>query len=520
MRQPQPKEITWVSQFGGVYQSTPGERIPLGAWSDALNHRFTLSGELTARPGAEKIVTEAGGLPIISEFMADFDGTIRRLVATMTKVYELLDNDTLSLLYTFPTSHHRPTFAQLLEASSTVVVFGNGKDRAQKWDGSTVSDCVADTPNGRPIVWSNYLGFFDIDGYPGLVQFAIAPNDPDSWYDINGDGIYLYAVGQVTSAYPYAGGLIVFTVTRADFYTGDPGLGFAPNPLSKVVGCVEHFTVVDCDGLLFWVGRGGGYVWDGGGVFPSDLLTSPHDNTKSNIGEDARTFTWEDMTVFSSAYLPAKKQLWLSGQKRPIPGGDIVNRTWIYFFDYAAWMPWDLEARSLSVYAPISGMQEEILMGSVDGSIRKLAFGTYSDVSASTTTEYQFYLEAGDLDMGAPNHEKTFRGIHFHVRKPEGDLITAARTIHVQLMGDFLSDIQQSGDVDITSPGFILGVSILGTDALAPFREDEKFIRFGIRTKHFRFKIFGEGADNAAAISSLGLELRGGPKKETLVRSA
>ena len=520
MRAQQPTDIVWLDVFSGVYQSTPGKRVPVGGWVDALNYRFTLSGEITARPGAAQIVVEPNAAPIVSEFIADFDGTVRRLVATKTKVYELLTDDTLSLVYTFPTSHHRPTFAQLLEASATVVVFGNGKDTAQKWDGTTVTACTADTPLGRPIVWANYLGFFDIDGYPGLVQFAISPNDPDYYYDINGDGIYLDAVGRVTSVRPFGGGLTVFTETRADFYVGDPGLGFSIQPLSKSVGCVEHFTGVDCDGLLFWIGKGGGYVWNGGGVFPTDLLTSPRDISRSNIGEDAKAFTWDDMSVFSAAYLPAKKQLWLSGKKRPIPGGDSVARTWVYFFDYGAWMPWDLEATALTTYSPTAGTQEEMLMGSVDGSIRKLSYGTYVDVATAATTTFQYFIESGDMDLKAPNNEKMFRGLHFHVRKPEGDLITAARSIHVEIKREFLPDLIQSGDVDISSGGFILGVSVLGIGALDPFEEDEKFIRFGVRAKYFRFKIFGEGADNAAAISALGVEARGGGKKVTLVKAA
>jgi hypothetical protein len=515
-------ETFWIRRFGGVVQDAIPEQIPVGMLADALNYELTPEGGLHPRLGY-KLYAPTGtpdGRAIKTIFAADFDGTIRLLIATDQHVYEFAKaTDTWSLVYTIVnTAAKRMTFCLLNAATAPVVVFGNGADDLKKWDGTTVSNCL-NAPIGRPVAFKNYIAVFDIPDHPGRVQFAVNPGDTDTW-SYGGQIKTLEMRGKVTSIYPFGGGLVVFTDVRTEYFVGDPDYAQTMSVLSETIGCASHETVVDCAGYLTWLSQAGVVTWNGSAMFPSSNLSDPDVSdgvVRSRCQRDIDRIAWDQRGLISAYYDPAKKKYYLSAKLRAVIGGDAFWRTFVYDFKYGGWFPWDLECTGADIFVE-SGQRQVPLVGTSSGALLARSTENFYDEGLASNREYPYWARFGDYDFDAPNHEKLFREIILGAGGVIEDVLPGDRTLNISLRGEF--DRIAVDDVEMENPtgGFRLSISVLGDRLSSGYRFAEPRQPIAIRCKHINWRIHGQGSGNAVNLTAIAFSYKPTVKRSVLTK--
>ena len=511
------QQPVWIRRWGGVCQGAVPEHIPLGLFSDALNYEITQAGGLAPRMGFHfaSALPAPDEKPIRTIFPADMDGTVRILVATSLNVYEYTPdlNKWSPSLYSIVggESAARMTFALLNGNACPMVVWGNGADPMQVWDGSTVIPCAGTAPMGRPISYKNYLVVFNIVGSPGKVQFGIIPGDPNTWTS-GGQEKFVEMQGKVTGVFPFSG-LVVFTETRTELFSGDPDQAQGMAVLSATIGCQVHESAADCGGVLVWLSQGGIMAWDGGS-FPSVNLSSPDDSAsvdavRSCVQRDVDLIEWKHPELISGVYDPLRRRYMLAAKARKTPAGVLISRTLTYDFRFKAWLPWDLDASFLAVTVSPVTRRQVVLAGLSCGHISKQISSAPSDEihgeAPHSYREYDFWAKSGDHDLGDPDMEKVFRAITICSTGSAGVGITGARTFKAKFRGEF--DRTDGGEADIaTAPtGFVLGVNVLGDALSASDAYLEKRGPLALRAIHINWTFFGKGRAQAMVLSAFAL---------------
>ncbi len=521
------QETLWIRKWGGVCQGSVPEHIPLGMFADALNYQLIENGALSPRFGFDLVaqgIPAPDGKPVKSILHADMDGTYRLLVATTHHVYEVtLGDGAWNCLYTIvDTGAGRVTFAPLNGNAGPLVVWGNGSDPLQQWDGTSVTE-LTDAPRGRPVAFKNYLTVFGIAGEPGKVQFAAYPGRTDLWTR-GGVELYVEMQGQVTSAFQFAGNLVVFTRTRTELFAGDPNQVLGMSVLSSTIGCVTHETVADCGGILTWLSQSGVQAWDGGGAFPAANLSNPDDSThpdvvSSRIQRDLDLIDWTSADAITGLYDSVRQRYLLSAWIRPIAAGEAEPRTWCFDFRFRAWHPWTLEATALAMFMKEETGRLAVIAGTSTGYLREQGWSRFKDEdSPATYTEYDYWAQSGAHDFGEPNTEKTFRAITVGSSGGIYPWVSGARTIQVMFTGEFYRISGGTATGTTPAQGFVLGTSVLGDEITEPeSRYFEKRVPIALRAKHLTFKWFKTTTENRIAVSAFGISLIPGGKRHILV---
>lgn len=511
-----------VTNWGGVIQDAIPGNIPLGMFSDALNFELTRQGGLHPRLGFAKYATTPtpDGRSIRQIFWADLDGDLRLLVSTDQHVYEFIRaSDTWSLIYTMTsTSTKRMGFALLNANTAPIVIFGNGVDPLKQWDGTTVTNCVG-APVGRPVAFKNYIAVFDIVGYPGKVQFSINPGDPDVWI-YGGQEKYLEMRGKVTSIFPYGGGLLVYTETRTEFFVGDPDYAQGMTSLSETIGCSSHETVADCGGYLTWLSQAGVVVWTGGAAFPTANLSDPepiNGQLFSTIQRDIDRIDWNSRELISAYYNSEKKKYYLSAKLINYVGSEPFWRTLVYDFKYKAWFPWDLEITAAEMIVDDRNRQLA-LSGTYEGLLRYQTSDTLADEIASGSNEYEFWVKSGDQCFGTPFQDKVFRELIFSIGGVVEDIPPGNRTLKVDIHGEFSRYGVNDIDVNQTSGGFTLDISVLGDALTEGYRLAKPVTKIALRAKYFNWLVSGSGIKQSVNLVGLNIGYRPYSRRSTLVK--
>lgn len=506
-------KTVWIRRFGGVVQNAIPEQIPLGMFADALNYELTSDGGLHPRLGYKLYAAAAApdGKPIRTIFAADFDGVIKLLVATSHHVYFFVkSSDTWTSIYTITnTTAARMSFCLLNAATAPVVVFGNGADALQKWNGTTTSACTG-APIGRPIAFKNYVCVFDIPDHPGRVQFAVEHGDPDVW-SYGGQIKTLEMRGKITSAFSYAGGLVVFTETRTEMFVGDPDYAQSMNVLSETVGCAAHETVCDCQGMLVWLSQAGVIAWNGAATFPTTNLSDPDTSdgsARSRVQRDVDRIAWSSRDLISAYFDPARKKYHLFAKLQASLGGEVFWRCLVYDFKYGAWFPWDLEGTAAETFIDSSTGRQTPLIGTFEGTILTRSTEVLTDAAVGSTRGYDYWARSGDYDFEMPNHEKIFREVIFAFGTNIEDTSLGPRTITIALRGEF--DRISAADASVVSEtgGFVLDVTVLGSELAEGYRFSERMVRVAIKAKHINWRFFGSGSGNAVNLTSMAFSFR------------
>jgi hypothetical protein len=515
-------ETVWIRRFGGVVQDGIPEQIPLGMLADALNYELTAEGGLHPRLGY-KLYAPTGtpdGRPIRKIFAADFDGTIRLLIATDQHIYEFVKaSDTWTSIYTIAnTSAARMTFCLLNANTAPIVVFGNGADPLKKWDGTTVENCE-NAPVGRPVAFKNYIAVFDVPNQPGRVQFAVNPGDPDTWV-YGGQIKALEMRGKVKSIFPFGGGLVVFTDVRTEYFVGDPDFAQSMSVLSETIGCASHETVADCAGYLVWLSQAGVVTWNGSALFPTGNLSDPDVSDgviRSRVQRDIDRIAWDHRELISGYFDPARKKYYISAKLRAVIGGDAFWRTFVYDFKFGGWFPWDLECTAADIF--VENNQRQVpLVGTNTGALLDRSKESFSDEGLVADREYPYWARFSDYDFELPNHEKLFREILIGAGGVVENVPPGDRTLNISLRGEF--DRIAVDDVEMDNPtgGFRLSISVLGDRLSAGYRFAEPMKRIAIRCKHLNWRIHGQGRDNAVNMTAIAFSYKPTVKRSILTK--
>lgn len=511
-------ETLWVHKWGGICQGRFETDIPVGFFRDTLNYYISSTGAIAPRAGFSSLTRTPDTLPPVAIFPMDWDGALNIFVSTEEHVYRITftiaEVPVWTLIHTWTTDAAKVTFAPINTSTAPHIVFGNGADTMQKYDGTTTTALSADAPKGFPVAYKNYLAVFGIPNYPGRVQFNINNGDPDAWL-YGGIPRTLELQGTISAVYPYTG-LLIFTDRRTEMFHGDPDQAEGQSTLSETIGCVEHKTVVEAEGVLVWLSYSGITYWNGGGVFPTGVLSDPEGERISNISEDMRRVSWQDRKSFSFTYNPVLRQLLAAVKLIKTDYSGTEFRTYMYDFYNQAWFPWDLEAYTMAVSISPTSSQARTLCGMSDGTIAFAQPGqsnaSHRDEKAAGYREFDYYIHAGSYDFGTLEHDKVLRAVTFRLSPTSGS--EGVREIEMSFYGDFLNT--SISDTTELSFGFVLGVGRLG-DLLTGVSNLEQRRPVAIRAKHLGWKIQGAGSVNSMPIQAIGLSFRAHSRRSIMV---
>lgn len=511
-------DTNWVNRWGGICQGRFETDVPAGFFRDTLNYSISSTGAIAPRAGFSSLTRTPDNLPPVSIYPMDWDGALNIYISTKSHVYRVTftvaEVPVWTLIHTWTTDATRVTFAPINTSTAPHIVFGNGADTMQKYDGTTTTALPADAPKGFPIAYKNYLAVFGIAGYPGRVQFNINNGDTEVWL-FGGIPRTLELQGTVSAIYPFTG-LLIFTDRRTEMFYGDPDKTEGQSVLSEVIGCAEHKTVVEAEGMVIWLSYSGITYWNGSGVFPTGILSDPEGERISNISEDMRRVSWKDRKLFSFAYNPVMRQLFalVYLTKKDYSGTEF--RTYNYDMYNQVWFPWDLEAHTLAVSISPTSSRAMTLCGMSDGTIAYsqpgLSNALHRDEKAASYREFDYYIKSGSSDFGTSEHNKTVRAITLRLSPASGS--EGVREIPLTFYGDFLSTGAQK-TIEL-SFGFVLGVGKLG-DLLSGVENLERREPLAIRSKFFSWAIQGKGSINSMPIQALGVSYRAHSRRSTMV---
>lgn len=138
-----------------------------------------------------------------------------------------------------------------------VIIFTNGKDFAQKYDGSTYTIINGTGSKTDPKFATEFLNRLVVSGYTSNVSaIAIsAPNDDEVW---SGGGAIEINVGDVvTGLRAFRDTLYIFCENSIKKLTGSSSSDFAVNAVTDSIGCIAGDTIQEVGGDLLFLAPDG-----------------------------------------------------------------------------------------------------------------------------------------------------------------------------------------------------------------------------------------------------------------------
>ena len=252
---------------------------------DSQNIVLEQLGALMLRPGTTpyRSVPVYGEEPVTSlhEFIQR-DGTGHTIAAAGPAICRLGSTAWNPLKEDF-SSGRRFSFTN--HSMNDICLMVNGEDGYFKFDGNSISEVDPYEPTQEE---ETEIGLNSIPGKAKIVVYhryriwlINVENYPDRAYfcgtDINGNIMYDYfpttnwlrssnTRGEaITAAVSFRGNLFLFTANTIRVVTGADPEEFAMQDVSNNVGCIGPRAIKEKDGLLFFVGIDGFYLFDGNG---------------------------------------------------------------------------------------------------------------------------------------------------------------------------------------------------------------------------------------------------------------
>lgn len=523
--------INWISQWRGVCQGVFDLKIPPGFFKDALNFDITRTGGIAPRQGMDMLSQTPDGEAIINTKTFDWNGTDRTFIATPLHVYEFSfdasGDPEWTELHEYAAACERITFALFNAATTPFLLFGDGVNLIKKFDGTTTADIDPASPIGFPFEYMNYIVVWGIPGNPGKVQFSALPGDTAAWTS-GGVPITLETEGTVTGLANYVG-LVIFSGRKTRIFHGDPQAPQGLDVLSETIGCVEHNTIIEAEGLLVWMSYNGIAFWNGSGMFSTGFLSEQEGRRLSNISEDMHQVDWSLSKQFAAHYHFDTRKIFMHLKIIPKDYSESLDRTYVFDFKNQAWLPWDLETRSMTILIAnikhtVDGSDVFIprtllLIGTLDGTLGILGEGSpqvlLRDETVSGEREYDFYFTTGAFDFGDPNLAKTIRAIMVRLWRQNTPGMDGVRRVNISLNGDFREAVVD--DSSLRCPfDFVLGVSKVG-DPLSINFPTEVGQPTALKTKYLSLTVHGKGNINGVIIDSLGIAVKPHSKRRGMI---
>jgi len=258
--------------------------------------------------------------------------------------------------------------------------------------------------------------------------------------------------------------------------------------LDTNVGCVSNRTVVNIEGVIYWLSRDG-HIYRMSGFKP-ERVTEAIPNTIASLTASALT----NACAINHRQL---RQYWCcvrrgtSTTNNFVVVVDYLNNE-IFFYD-------GMEINSIANFKDSSG-EVKTYFGDRNGKAYITNNGN-SDNPNSVETGIDFYRYSKMFNLSEPNKEKRFRNIKLTVNN-EGDF-----TSEVSVTGDFGATggqaltLSHNGGEDLLGSTFTLGTSELGKKEDLPTRND-----IALNARYIQIKVTNDQADQPVIVRDMSFE--------------
>lgn len=315
------------------------------------------------------------------------------------------------------TGAEKMVFDKVHFAGTDYLVFCDGVNAPSHWNGSTVTDISdASIPDPSLVVsFKNSMFFAGMSASPNEVVFT-APLTLDDFASGNGAGSFAID-SPVTSMIVFREELYIFAARRIYKLTGNTSADFVLQPVTREIGCENHFTVQEFAGDVVFLGADGIRTVAGTDKIGDVELGSISRNIQS-------VFTAQtDRDEFDSYVIPSKTQYRLSFTKANTNNGDTTGVIMVRKGDNFEFSTTKGLKMSCSDYDTIL-TTETIVHGDWDGYVYKDEEGPSWDGSA-VIGKYR----TPDITFGDPGIRKAFQRLIINYT-PEASISTRLRLLY------------------------------------------------------------------------------------------
>lgn len=475
--------ITTFDDFsGGLDDTTPSTKLPIGRAQRARNWNFIPGGGLEKRNGSIKLnssaVASGAAITHLGEFVKS-DDTKFLMGTAGTDLFKMdaMDGtwDALSLSLTSG-QDILVTSAKL----NDLYIIANGNDAPQKFDGTSAAALGGSPPTGKIIITVNNFVFIgNITGNKSRIQWSDLA-DPETWTATNFLDVDPNDGDEVTALGALFNNLYIFknrSISRMPIINTP----FSKERIATKLGCVGRRAIVNVGGThLFFMTPDGRFI-----TFDGSVVTDVSSKRILNLiaGLNATRFKFASMEDFQT-----RRQIWIT-----LSGAGKTTHDTILIYDYTAgitngaWMQHTgIAANSLlSIIDQRSGSTEKelLLTGDFSGFARIQDNGTTND---DGTGVIDAFWETGWNFFASQPNIKVVRAGEI-LATEEGDF-----SVDFKVGFDFETDFQLTETLTLAASGAQWGSAIWGVDVwsgknilqipviLGGFG---KAIKFGIQSK-------------------------------------
>jgi len=282
--------------FKGWVPDYPVDELPPDAFStasnvEALRGRVRKMKGYAAWSGTVTRLTEADGTPATPLALANYeqyDGTVFGVVLSGKRAWKSDGDDWTLLTATTLDGGSEVTWTTM----SDLLIWSNGGDAPQKWDGLNDQAALGGSPQICKIVvhWDDRLWLASTTesstDYPYRLRFSEV-GDPEDWTGDNSIDLLSATdppqFGGITAVMPLGNMLLCYCpnavwritkLTASPFYEQDPHL--------DGIGCVGHNAICAVPEGHFFVGESDIYFWNGASQ-PIPITAGIHDHLTSRL---------------------------------------------------------------------------------------------------------------------------------------------------------------------------------------------------------------------------------------------
>lgn len=232
---------------------------------------------------------------------------------------------------------------------------------------------------------------------PWIVAYS-DPSDPAGvlgWHIFGVDGME-----QVTGLQSQNQSLLIFTPTSTYVLQGNDDSSFTKQTVSRGIGCGGHATIVDVDGLTYWLDYNGAYSLSPGDGIKclsnriKPLWTGQHQTTVQSSNFPAEEWGWpyaieRGLLKYARGtyHRPSRSIWWFVPVRAYFPKavfGDVQTIQLVYNIDFEAWSIWIMPE-----------IEQEMLWSAT---VIETASGTKAFMSDRAGTLYEYGFDVADGD--------------------------------------------------------------------------------------------------------------------------
>lgn len=240
-----------------VYRSSKGNTT-LALDIDAVQTTITVADTTdfadsgTVQIGSEEITYTSKNTTQLLGATRGANGTTAAAATTGDSVFSIW-----TLIDSGRTNAQKMDFEKINYSGTNYLIFCDGANAPSYWDGSSVTDISdASIPDPRFVVsFKNHIFFAGMSATASEIVFT-APLTVDDFAPGNGAGSFTVDA-DVTGMIVFREELFIFAADRIYKLTGDNLANFQLQPVTREIGCRNHFTIREFAGDVVFLGPDG-----------------------------------------------------------------------------------------------------------------------------------------------------------------------------------------------------------------------------------------------------------------------